>query len=87
MPLARDISAGQNATCDQSTYPGVVAHRTTVTLLAQLEMTGVFRVGAARGRLHALTSFGLAAFLDDGATPHRWRVHDQADSSDAEPVS
>jgi hypothetical protein len=66
-----------------------MAHRTTVTLLAQLEMTGadVFRAGAARGRLHTLTSFGLAAFLDDGETPHRWRVHDQADSSDAEPVS
>lgn len=43
--------------------------------------------GAARDRLHMLTSFGLATFLDDGEQPYRWLLSDEEDSTDAATVA
>lgn len=44
--------------------------------------------GSARDRLHTLTSFGLATFLDDGEIPRRWLLSDdQEASTDAAPAT
>ena len=48
-----------------------------------------FRAGtnSARDKLHMLTSFGLATFLDDGEIPYKWLIRDQEDSANAATVA